>query len=147
MYVYALSHSSSFISLPLSKALFISPCLLHVDMENILGGNSNDSYIHTVSLCSVFVFKLHFSPNRVYKPCLTSADHSLLYSLDSGTLGCSAGKELLRFHTFLMDNVRNCLMDYGSWTIGDATCWDYYGTVRIYIRSAIRISGITFFNW
>lgn len=116
MYVYTLSHSYFFSSLPLSKALFISPCLLHVDMENILGGNRNDSYIHTVSLLSVFVFKLHFSPNRVYKPCLTSADQSLLYSLDSATQGCSTGKELLKIYTFLRDNWRNFPMDYGSWT-------------------------------
>lgn len=73
------SSFSFLFSLPHCKALLISPCLLHVDMENILGWNSNDSYIHTLSLCSLFVFKLHFSPNRVYKPCLGSADHSLSY--------------------------------------------------------------------
>lgn len=78
---------ASLFSLPHHKALFISPCLLHVDMENILGGNSNDSYIHRLSLDSVFVFKLHFLPNRVYKPCLGRGDHSLQYSLESDTLG------------------------------------------------------------
>lgn len=78
---------ASLFSLPHHKALFISPCLLHVDMENILGGNSNDSYIHTLSLDSVFVFKLRFLPNRVYKPCLGRGDHSLQYSLESDTLG------------------------------------------------------------
>lgn len=78
---------SSLFALPHCKALFISPCLLHVDMENILGCNSNDSYTHTLSLRSLFVFKLHFSPNRVYKPCLGRGDHSLLYCLDCGTQG------------------------------------------------------------
>lgn len=54
----------SLVTLPCCKALFISPCLLYVDMKNILGGNSNDSYIHTVSL---FVFKLHFPPKSYIK--------------------------------------------------------------------------------
>lgn len=80
---------STFFSLPHCKTLFISPCLLHVDMKNILGWNSNDSYIHRLSLRSVFVFKLQFSPNRVYKPCLGRRDLSLSYSLDSETLGSS----------------------------------------------------------
>lgn len=89
-------------SLPLCKALFISPCLLHVDMENILGWNSNDSYIHTL-LCSVFVFKLHFSPNRVYKPCLGRGDHSLPYCLESerhGILHYFTKTDMLHFYIF-----------------------------------------------
>lgn len=75
------------LSLPRWKALAITPCLLHVDMENILGWNSNDSNIHSVSQCAVFVFKLLFFPNRVYKPCLVREDLILPYSLDSNTLG------------------------------------------------------------
>lgn len=78
---------SSFFSLPHCKTKFISPCLQHVDIENILGWNSNDSYIHRLSLRSVFVFKLQFSPNRVYKPCLGRGDLSLSYSPDYETLG------------------------------------------------------------
>lgn len=54
----------SLFTLPCCKALFISLCLLYVDMKNILGGNSNDSYIHTVSL---FVFKRQFPPKSCIK--------------------------------------------------------------------------------
>lgn len=54
----------SLFTLPCCKALLISPCLPYVDMKNILGGNTNDSYIHTVSL---FVFKLHFPPKSCIK--------------------------------------------------------------------------------
>lgn len=54
---------SSF-TFPFCKAVFISPCLLYVDMKNILGGNSHDSYIHRVS---VFVFKLLFPPKSCIK--------------------------------------------------------------------------------
>lgn len=58
----------SLFTLPCCKGrvniIFISPCLLCVDMKNILGGNSNDSYIHRVSL---FVFKLHFPPKSCIK--------------------------------------------------------------------------------
>lgn len=54
----------SLFTLPCCKALFISLCLLYVDMKNILGGNSNDSCIHTVSL---FVFKRQFPPKLCIK--------------------------------------------------------------------------------
>lgn len=54
----------SLFTLPCCEALLISPCLPYVDMKNILGGNTNDSYIHTVSL---FVFKLHFPPKSCIK--------------------------------------------------------------------------------
>lgn len=39
-------------------------------------------HIYTLTLLSVFVFKLHFSSNRVYKPCLERGDHFVPISLE-----------------------------------------------------------------
>lgn len=63
-------------------------------MKNILGGNSNDSYIHTVSL---FVFKLHF-PSKSCIKAMFSKGRSFAAALsgvgDTGIyLSCHGGLE------------------------------------------------------
>lgn len=155
--LYSPLSSSFFFSLPHCKALFISPCWLHVDMENILGWNSNDSYIHTLSVCSVFVFKLHFSPNRVYKPCLARGDHSLPSSLDSKTLGCTILQRSCYIFIFLhgklwWDLVRTGTFLYGQrlLDIGDgnlASVWVFRHCGELLCWSALNtISGIWLYN-
>lgn len=59
-------------------------------------------HIYTHSHFALFVFKLNFCPNRVYKPCLGRGDHSLPYCLESerdGTLHYFT-KDMLHFYTF-----------------------------------------------
>ena len=55
----------------------------------------------------MFVFKLHFSPNRVYKPCLGRGDHSLPYCLESERDGILHyfTKDMLHFLYLYMENL------------------------------------------
>jgi len=58
-------------------------------MDNILGCNSDDSYIHTLSARSVFVFKLLFSPNGVYISHVEGGE-SLTASLETAARAAAA---------------------------------------------------------